>query len=45
MGHRGNISLDLVCDFYSYPTLQAWNISKTYIEDLRADLGRDTPWE
>jgi len=30
---------------YGYPILQAWNISKTYIEDLRADLGRDTPWE
>ena len=45
MVRRRQISLDLVCDFFSHSILQAWHISETYVLELRKDLGRETPWE
>lgn len=45
MVHRGQISLDLVCDFFSHPILHTWSIAEHYVGELRKDLGRDTPWE
>lgn len=43
--HRGQISLDLVCDFFSHAVLAAWEMTETYVLELRKQAGRDTPWE
>ena len=43
--HRGKISLDLVCDFFSHSVLAAWEMAETYVIELRTQAGRDTPWE
>jgi hypothetical protein len=43
--HRGQISLDLVCDFFGHPLLAAWDMAETYVKERRAQAGRDTPWE
>lgn len=45
MVHRGQISLDLVCDFFSHSVLAAWAMAETYVQELREQAGRDTPWE
>jgi hypothetical protein len=45
MVQRKQISLELVCDFFSHPILHAWQVWEAYIADLRRDLGRETPWE
>ena len=45
MVQRGQISLDLVCDFFSHSILQSWAIAENYVTELRQDLDRDTPWE
>ena len=45
MVHRGQISLDLVCDFFSHSVLAAWEMSETYVVERRTQAGRDTPWE
>lgn len=45
MVQRRQISLELVCDFFSHPILHAWRVWEVYVTDLRKDLERDTPWE
>ena len=45
MVHRRQIELELVCDFFSHPILDSWNMAESYVTELRDDLGRDTPWE
>jgi hypothetical protein len=45
MVHRGHISLDLVCDFFSHPILSAWGMAERLVVDFREAAGRDTPWE
>jgi len=43
--HRGQIGIDLVCDFFSHPLLRSWDVSARYMQEFRAEMGRDTPWE
>lgn len=43
--YRKEISLELVCDFFSHPILHSWQVWEVYVRDLRKDLGRETPWE
>lgn len=45
MVHRGQISLKLVCDFFSHPILLAWQMAETSVMETRRLAGRDTPWE
>ena len=45
MVHRGQISLKLVCDFFSHPILLAWQMAETSVLETRKLSGRDTPWE
>lgn len=42
MVHRGQVDLDLVCDFFSGPILQAWAVAERYAEDMRQDFARET---
>jgi hypothetical protein len=39
---RGEVTLDLIDDFYSGPILLSWQKLKTYSEDWRQELKRDT---
>jgi hypothetical protein len=43
--HRGQIGLDLVCDFFSHPLLHSWDVMQAYMVDFRREMNRDTPWE
>ncbi len=45
MVQRRQVSLDLVCDFFSHSILQAWAVMDTYVGELRQEMGRDTIWE
>lgn len=45
MVYRGQISLRLVCDFFSHPILLAWKMAETSVRETRVLAGRDTPWE
>ena len=45
MVYRGQISLELVCDFFSHPILLAWEMAETSVLETRKKAGRDTPWE
>ncbi len=45
MVYRRQISLDLVCDFFSHPILSGWEMAETCVMELRESAGRDTPWE
>ena len=45
MVYRRQISLDLVCDFFSHPILSGWEMAERCVMDLRKQAGRDTPWE
>ena len=45
MVHRGQISLNLVCDFFSHPILLAWRMAEASVIETRQQSGRDTPWE
>jgi len=43
--HRRQIGIDLVSDFFSHPLLLSWEVMQGYMQDFRAEMGRETPWE
>lgn len=45
MVQRRQVSLELVCDFFSHSILQSWAVMESYVEELRREMGRDTIWE
>lgn len=42
---QGEVSIDVVDDFYSGTIRQSWRKLNRYVEELRSDTGRDTRWE
>ncbi len=45
MVFHGEVTLDLVDDFYSGPIVQSWSKLSRLVEDIRQETGRDTRWE
>ena len=43
--YHGEVSLDLVDDFYSGPIAQSWRKLGRLVEDIREQTHRDTRWE
>jgi hypothetical protein len=42
---RREVGLDLVDDFYSGTILHSWNKLRRFVEEVRAETGRETRWE
>lgn len=42
---HGEVTLDLVDDFYSGPIVQSWRKLGRLVEDIRKQTNRDTRWE
>lgn len=45
MVYRGEMSLDMVDDFFSGPIVISWDVLGDYVKDERKRLQRDTTWE
>jgi len=45
MVYRGEMSLDMVDDFFSGPIVISWDVLGDYVRDERKKLHRDTTWE
>lgn len=45
MVYHGEVTLDLVADFYSGPLVQSWHKLARLVEDIRDQTGRNTRWE
>ena len=45
MVYRGEMSLDMVDDFFSGPVLISWDVLERYVHEERRRLKRDTTWE
>lgn len=43
--YRGDLSLELVDDFFSIPIVQGWEKLAPYVEDLRDELHGPQSWE
>jgi len=43
--HRGEVSLDLVDDFFSGPIALSWRLFQGYVMDVRQRTGRETFYE
>ena len=45
MVYRGEMSLDMVDDFFSGPIVISWDVLGDYVHEERKKLRRDTTWE
>lgn len=45
MVHRGEMSLDMVDDFFSGPIVISWEVLESFVYEERKKLRRDTTWE
>ncbi len=42
---KRQVDIELVAQFFSHPILQSWNKLHRYVDEMRVDQGRETPWE
>ena len=45
MVYRGEMSLDMVDDFFSGPIVISWEVLESFVHEERKKLHRDTTWE